>query len=489
MRNQLSRSRASSGLAAGVALAGVNALIAIDSSSGGGFDGPPMSDELKLRQLLRRSGFGAGRVELDAYRQLGLAGTINRLVNYDQVDNSALDARLTNLGFDLSKRAGISRWWLTRMLYTARPLEEKMTLFWHGLLTSGISKVGRPEPMVTQNEFFRANALGNFPDILKGVSKDPAMMLWLDTATNRKGKPNENYARELMELFSMGVNQYTEQDVQESARAFTGWSLIAHPKLGEFQYRFAPGQHDDGSKTFLGETGNFDGDNVIDIIVKQPVSARYLTGKLFAFFAYPNPTADALDPLVQVYQTSQYSIKALVQAILTSDAFYSPAAYRGLIKSPVDYVVGAARTLGIQTNAQGIPFVLTELGQELFNPPNVAGWPGGPSWLTSGTWLTRLNLANALAGGLAAGANGQPGRGAAATPNLQQLSAGVAAPSDFVDALAELLLDGQIQPEQRQVLIDYVTPMDPANADPSWLSERRHGALYLTLAMPEYHLA
>ena len=489
MKNQATHSGAADALVAGVALSGLNALIAVDDSSGGSAAGLPLSDELKLRHLLRRAGFGASRVELDAYRRLGLAGTVDQLVNYDQVDNSALDARLTSLALDLSKRADISRWWLNRMISTARPLEEKMTLFWHGLLTSGISKVGRPEPMLTQNQFFRANALGNFSDILKGVSKDSAMMLWLDTATNRKGKPNENYARELMELFSMGVNQYTEQDVKESARAFTGWSLIAHPKLGQFQYRFAAGQHDNGTKTFQGETGNFDGDNIIDIIVKQPVSARYIAGKVFAFFAYPNPTDDVLNPLVQVYQSSQYSIKALVLAILTCDAFYAPAAYRAQIKSPVDYVVGAVRALGIQIGARGLPLVLTELGQELFNPPNVAGWPGGSSWLTSGTWLTRLNLANTLSGGLATGASGAVGGGVDFTPNLQALSAGVASPADYVDALSETLLDGQIQTEQRQVLIDYLTPLDPTNVDPTWLAERRHGALYLTLAMPEYHLA
>jgi len=474
-------------------MAGIGALIGFDvpGSAGGAPPRGPLSDETKLRHLLRRAGFGAGPAELAGYRQLGLAGTIDRLVNYEAVDNSALDVRLNRLGLDLTRRPDIGRWWITRMIYSARPLEEKMTLFWHGMLTSAISKIGRPEPMVAQNEFFRANAVARFPDILKGVSMDPAMMLWLDTATNRKGHPNENYARELMELFSLGVGNYTELDVREAARAFTGWSLSGKLKLGNLKFRFAPGQHDSGSKTFLGETGNFDGNDVVDKLVRQPVSASFVAGKLFAFFAYPNPPTEVLDPLVAVYQSSDYSIRALVEAILSSDAFYSPAAYRALIKSPVDYVVGAARTLGIETDAKSIPLVLTRMGQELFNPPNVAGWPGGPSWLTSGTWLARLNLANALVGGASGGPNGNGPRNVAAGSGVETLFASATSPTDLVDRLADMLLDGDIELAQRQILIDYLTPPghgDRAAVDPSWLDERRRGVLYLMLAMPEYHL-
>jgi hypothetical protein len=477
----------------GAAMVGLGAMIGIDTpgSRGGAPPRGPLSDETKLRHLLRRAGFGATSAEIASYRQLGLAGTIDRLVNYESVDNSAVDGRLNGLGLDLTRRPDIGRWWITRMIYTARPLEEKMTLFWHGLLTSAISKIGRPEPMVAQNEFFRANAVARFPDILKGVSMDPAMMLWLDTATNRKGHPNENYARELMELFSLGIGNYTELDVREAARAFTGWSLTGQPKLGNVKFRFAPGQHDSGSKTFLGKTGNFDGNDIVDKLVTQPVSARFVAGKLFAFFAYPNPTAAVLDPLVEAYQSNNYSIRALVQAVLSSDAFYSPTGYRAMIKSPVDYLVGAARALGIETDAKGVPTVLARMGQELFNPPNVAGWPGGPSWLTSGTWLARLNLANALVGGVGGGPNGAGGRSVAAGSGVDTLLASATSPTDLVDRLADTLLDGEIELEQRQILIDYLTQPghgDRTAVDPTWLDERRRGVLYLMLAMPEYHL-
>jgi uncharacterized protein (DUF1800 family) len=379
------------------------------------------------------------------------------------------------------------------MIYTARPLEEKMTLFWHGLLTSALSKVGRPTPMVVQNNFLRTNALGRFPEILKGISRDPAMMIWLDTASNKKGHANENYARELMELFALGVGNYTEQDVREGARSFTGWSLTGNFRSGQLEYRFEPRQHDDGVKMFLGKTGNFGGDDIVDIVVQHPASARFITKKLFSFFAYPNPADDVIQPFVDAYTSSNYSIRALVRAILTSDAFYSPRAYRALVKSPVEYVVGIARALGIDTDAMGLPFAATQMGQELFNPPNVAGWPGGASWLTSGTWLARLNLANRVAGGINLSARSDGGGNPHPYPFGTSASTnGSATPDDVVQYLANLFLEGRIEPAQRQVLVDYLTPPNGASlgeADKAWLDERRRGAIYLTLAMPEYHLS
>jgi len=473
------------GLIVGAAALGLGALAAVEAARARQANAPALTEEIKLRHLLRRAGFGASPAELAGYRALGLAGTIDRLVNYEQVDNRALDERLSRLGLNLHQRQDLQRWWILRMIYTARPLEEKMTLFWHGLLTSAISKVGRPEPMYVQNQFLRQNALGRFPDILKGISKDPAMMLWLDLGANRKGHPNENYARELMELFSLGIGHYTEQDVRESARAFTGW-VVRRQRAGggavAFESVFNPRLHDDGEKTFLGQTGRFGGDDIIDIIVRQPASAQFIARKLFSFFAYPDPDDEVLAPLVAAYTASGYSIRALVRAILTSDAFYAPAAYRALIKSPAELVAGTARLLGIETDGRGLPAVLTRMGQELFNPPNVAGWPGGPSWLTSGTWLERLNFANRVVAAL-----GPPGRGASPL-HVPVPTAGIESPAEIVDHLADLLLDGQISPAQRQVLLDYASAASNLPGR-EWLAERHRGALYLALAMPEYHLA
>lgn len=494
-------------LIAGTAVAGLGALVAVEvarSQDAAGQSaakdlGLPLGDDAKLAHLLRRAGFGASPTEMDEYRKLGLKATVDRLVEYENVDNSALENRLKQYNLDPNKRADIERWWLLRMIYTARPLEEKMTLFWHGLLTSAISKVGRAQPMFVQNQFFRAHALGSFPDILKGISKDPAMMVWLDLQTNKKGHPNENYARELMEVFSMGVGNYTEQDVRESARAFTGW-VVRRQRTGaqqfHFESHFNPRQHDDGEKTFLGKTGNFNGDDIVDIIVQQPATGRFITRKLFSYFVYPDPTDDVLKPFVDVFTTSRYSIKAVVKAILTSDAFYSPRAYRALIKSPAELVAGTLRVLGAETNGSGLPRVLAQMGQELFNPPNVAGWPGGPAWLTSGTWLARLNFANRLVASLGAATLPEQvararGRRPVAPVHVPLPTATATTPSAIVDRLAAQLLDGQLDPAQRQILVDYVSAhmaSGGASGQP-WLEPSHRDALYLVLAMPEYHLA
>ena len=474
--------------------ASIGAMIAVDvaGSSSGPVSTGLITDDLKLSHLLRRAGFGASPSEFASYKALGVTGAVDRLVNFEQVDNSALDGRLQALNLDLTKRPDLGRWWLTRMIYTARPLEEKMTLFWHGLLTSAISKVGRTTPMLNQNNFLRTKTLGRFPDLLKGISRDPAMMIWLDTVSNKKGHANENYARELMELFSLGIGNYTETDVRESARAFTGWGLRGDFKLGQEDYVFEPRQHDAGSKTFLGQTGNFNGDDIVDIIVQQPASARFITNKLFGYFAYPNPSDSVLQPLVDVYTRTNYSIRALVGAILTSDAFYSPDAYRALVKSPTEYLVGIARTIGLETDAKGLPNAGALMGQELFNPPNVAGWHGGSSWLTSGTWLARLNLANRIAGAINPLADPTNPTGVPAGFDLNALVGNLTTPVDIVSRLGDIFLDGQISPEQSQVIVDYLTPPNGASlaqADHAWLDERRRGAIYLMLAMPEYHLS
>ncbi|HEX5416633.1 MAG TPA: DUF1800 family protein [Chloroflexota bacterium] len=438
----------------------------------------------QMQHLLRRAGFGASPTELAEYQKLGFEGAVDRLVDYDKVDNRALEQRLTGLGINLNNRQEIQRWWLVRMIYTQRPLEEKMTLFWHGLLTSAISKVHFAPIMLTQNDFLRANALGRFPDLLKGITQDPAMMIWLDTDTNKKGHANENYARELMELFSLGVGNYTETDVREAARALTGLTLRGVRILGQVESTFVPRLHDDGSKTLLGHTGNFNADDIVDIIVAEPASAKFITRKLFSFFVYPNPPDDVLAPFVKVYQSNNYSIKELVRALLKSPEFQSPQAYRAVVKSPADLVAGTARLLGIDTDGKGLPALMTRMGQELFNPPNVAGWPGGPAWLSSGTWMTRLNFAN-LVTALADSPKDPSG------PAHDFMTNSATSPGDAADQLADVLLDGQVQPAQRQVLADYLTPPSSGGtiAKKAWLDDRRRGALYLALAMPEYHLA
>jgi uncharacterized protein (DUF1800 family) len=376
-----------------------------------GYQGVFASQRVRAAHLLRRAGFGATPAELDRYTAMGVTGASSALLNYQATSNQALDTALASV--DPTSLAGgtgassIQAWWLQRMVQTARPLEERMTLFWHGLLTSGLDKAG-PAPLFIQNQLFRTMALANFDDLLKALTKDPAMMLYLDTDTNRKGRPNENYARELMELFTTGIGHYSEDDVRESARAFTGWTLNTTPKdrRNATASSFVPRYHDDGMKTFMGKTGNFTGDDLVEMLVPLRATAERLTTRLFGFFAYPNPEPEIVHHLADVFQQSRYSVRAVVSEIFAMDAFYSEKAYRSLVKSPAEFVAQSLRGLGgaaaSPSPSGGGVFrqaatAMAPMGQMLFFPPNVAGWPAGASWINSSTLLSRVNFATALA--------------------------------------------------------------------------------------------
>ncbi len=444
----------------------------------------PLDEATRIAHLLRRAGFGAGKAELERFRSLGLQGTVEHLLDYAEVPDPALE-HLSALELDLTKLDQLQRWWLLRMLHTTRPLQEKMVLFWHGLLVSGNSKVGSPPLMLKQNEFFREHALDSFPTILKGIGRDPAMMIYLDLTGSQKARPNENYARELMELFSLGVGNYNEGDVQQAARAFTGWT--ANRQTGAVSFNKA--QHDDGMKNFLTQTGNFGPDDIVDIIVAHPASPRYLARRLFSYFAYENPPAAALEPLVDAYEASDRSVRAMLETLFTSEEFYSRRAYRAVVKSPVEYVVGALRSLEVETTGELLPGLVTRMGQALFNPPNVAGWPGGATWLSSATWFERMNFANRLS--TARGDKQLP------VPDLdrwlEQEDRGDAARA--VGRVLDLLVDGRVGTEARQILGAYLEGNGSA-ARPLWkfqdqrsLDERLRGLFYLVLATPEYQLA
>src|SRR5437660_5014506 len=264
-----------------------------------GYQGALRTPRVRAAHLLRRAGFGATSVELDRYAAMTSTTMTQSVLNYQQTSNAALEAQLPAL--DLTSEKGpaagaVQAWWLQRMVQTARPLEEKMTLFWHGLLTSGLDKAG-PAQMYSQNQLFRKMALANFDELLKAVSKDPAMMVYLDTETNRKGKPNENYARELMELFTTGIGHYSEDDVRESARAFTGWTLGRGKQRDALTSTLVARYHDEGVKTFMGKTGTFTGDDIVEMLVPLRATAERLTTRLFSYFAYPNPEPEIVQHL------------------------------------------------------------------------------------------------------------------------------------------------------------------------------------------------
>ena len=285
-----------------------------------------------------------------------------------------------------TQRLGL--WWANRMLTTSRPLEEKLTLFWHGHFATGENKVRDYRMMLRQNEMFRAQAAGNLRGLLVGILRDPGMLVYLDNGENIKKHPNENFGRELLELFSMGVGNYTERDVREAARAFTGWTNNV------LDFKFDADQHDSGEKTFLGQKGPFNGEDIIDIILKQPVTAEFVSGKLYRYFVREDVPASVRASLGRTFRESGYQIKPLLKQIFLSRDFYSPPAHATQIKSPVQLVVSTYKKLGLREVPTIPDFGRTTggLGQSLFDPPNVAGWAGGRTWITPSTLLQRGNL-------------------------------------------------------------------------------------------------
>ena len=282
----------------------------------------------------------------------------------------------------------LATWWGERMLLTRRPLEEKLTLFWHGHFATGNVKVRDTRMMLRQNELLRAHASGRFEELLLGILTDPAMLVYLDNGENVKGHPNENFGRELLELFSLGVGNYTEQDIREGSRAFTGWTNDV------LEFEFDAEQHDFGEKTFLGQTGPFDGADIIRIILEQPAAADYLGAKLYRYFVRDDLDAATGSKLAATFRDADYALKPLLKQIFLSRDFYSPDSYATMIKSPVHLIVSTYRKLGLKELATIPDFnrLTAGLGQTLFNPPNVAGWAGGRTWITPATLLQRGNL-------------------------------------------------------------------------------------------------
>jgi uncharacterized protein (DUF1800 family) len=274
------------------------------------------------------------------------------------------------------------------MLTTRRPLEEKLTLFWHGHFATGENKVRDYRMMLRQNEMFRAHASGALRDLLIGILEDPAMLVYLDNGENIKKHPNENFGRELLELFTMGVGNYTERDVREAARAFTGWTNDV------LTFKLDRDQHDFGDKMFLGRTGTFDGGDIIDTILANQVTSEFVSAKLYRFFVREEIAAPVKAELGRTYRDSGYQLKPLLKRIFLSKDFYSPPAFATEIKSPVHLVVSTYKKIGLNEVPTIPDFgrMTSSLGQALFNPPNVAGWAGGRTWITPSTLLQRGNL-------------------------------------------------------------------------------------------------
>jgi hypothetical protein len=449
--------------------------------------------------LYRRAAFGPDREELVEAVQLGPDGTLDLLLRGRPGATDILPT-LTDIGRVTAVRddggVRLRGWWLYCMLQSGHPLREKLTLFWHNHFATSITKVRSSELMFRQNVLLRAHALDRFGPFLQAISRDAAMLVWLDSNSNVKGKPNENYAREVMELFSLGVGNYTEKDIREAARAFTGW----HTDGAGF--RFNAALHDDGPKTVLGQTGNWDGGDVVRIILEQPAAARFLVGKLYSFLVSETaPPAALLEPLCESFRTSDYDIAALVRTMLASRLFYSEHAFRKRVKGPVEYVLGAVRAVyrrydEADPNYHPLPHQLlvrrlAAMGQALFAPPNVKGWPGGRAWLNTSTVLERDNFAAALATGLLwwEGAGFVPAEGIPPQvfdPVRLLSEEGAGGPEDAVRALLDLYVPGGVRPESQAKLVEFVADGRPAGAD---LGRRIREAVHAILTMPEFQLA
>jgi len=283
----------------------------------------------------------------------------------------------------------VSYWWAERMLDTNRPLQEKLALFWHGHFASAEGKVRDYRKMLGQVQLFERHAAGNFGELAEAVAKDPGMLYYLDAGVNVKGAANENFAREVMELFTMGVGNYSESDVREAARAFTGWNY------DNLEFVVNVDQHDDAEKTFLGRTGTFDGVDVLNIILEQPVTAEYIGAKLYRFFVRTDPDEALVKELGAVFRDADYELRPLLTTIFLSRDFYSQASYGAHIKGPVEHVITMLNQLGVEDVPGNPDFnsVTTGLGQQLLNPPSVAGWAQGQSWITPALLQRRGNVA------------------------------------------------------------------------------------------------
>jgi uncharacterized protein (DUF1800 family) len=393
--------------------------------------------------LLNRAGFGGPPAEIEKLVRLGPQGAVSHLVDYEQIPDPAPnpewakpdpqreerfrerrkveegiraelkqatteDERLAiqrrieeyrrkvqaaERRVEFDRIAELRGWWLNRMAKGPRPLQEKLTLFWHGHFATSFEKVRNAYYMFLQNDTFRRNAAGHWPKLLKEITEDPAMLIWLDQTQSNKRHPNENYAREVMELFALGEGQYTEKDILEAARALTGLTLNRREDKAVFQQYI----HDDEPKTILGRTGNFKPMEVIDIILEQPQAARFIPFKLWRYFATENVSTELIAALAKVFRQADLQLKPLLKTMFLSEEFYAPEVVRAQVKSPVQWLVGTVRLLEIDLPpARAAGPVLASLGQNLFAPPNVKGWDGGIAWISTNSLLERYNYASML---------------------------------------------------------------------------------------------
>ena len=469
------------------------------------------NDTALMAHLLRRAGFGASRNELEEYIAMGYDGAVETLLNPSDPGNMPDDLirRYHVEQSELRDLAGSAAYWMYRMISTSCPMEEKIALFWHGLFATGYAKLNQARSLLNQVDMFRRSGLGSFEDLLVELSKDPAMIVWLDNNENHGSAINENYGRELLELFSMGIGNYTEDDIKECSRAFTGWTLgnaeymavrAAKDSIWPYgriawHFDYRDEDHDAGEKTFLGETGKFNGEDIIAIIAKQESTARFVATRLFQFFAADEITEDgekAIQEMIASYFSSGYQIRAMLRTLFHTDYFKSDEARFARVKGPVEMVVGAIRMSGnYQNPALGIEKVsdtMLYMGQGLLQPPTVEGWHEGSEWIDSGALVERVNFA-------ARELSDVTSPGVRSIIDRLQAGAdhGVLEPSDLADRCLDLLGPIEVSDETHSVLVQYANrhgSLDLNDHKPGDEAEQRVGnMLRLVAATREYQLA
>ncbi len=444
-------------------------------------------DLKKAGHLLRRATFGATHAELQTALKEGPKATIDNLLigrepSADFEKTSDYLASEQSLPTSASNPR-LAAWWLWRMLNSGHPLREKISLGWHNHFATSNAKVQNAQFMVGQYRLIHKHALGDFRVLLKEISFDPAMLIWLDAKESKKGKPNENYARELMELFSLGIGHYTEADIREAAKAFTGYDVAAGAM------KFSAKQHEAGSKKVLGQAGNWKGEDIVRICLEQPACPRFLVRKLYAFLVSEtaNPTDELIHPLADDYRKSGFDTAKLVETILRSEHFFAVSSYRQRVKSPVEFALGIVR--GLEGTAGVLPLAeaLEPLGQALFAPPSVKGWDGGPTWLNAQTLLFRQNLALALT-------STEDSRfGRRCDPAKLLAKHGKTGDADAVDFLLAIFHQGDVPATARKKLLSYFESAKTSKYPSYWTADdirdhRLRTVAHLALTLPEFQL-
>jgi len=424
--------------------------------------------------LYRRAGFGATWDQLQQALKKGPQRTIDTLLR-PEADLAAFNRTYEQYeGAAAGSIESLRAWWLRRMIVTPHPLLEKMTLFWHSHFALSSAKVGSPLLMQRHVQLLRSHALGRFEPLLKAVARDPATLIWLDANDNRKARLDEQYARALLEAFTLGPGNFSPQDVREAARALSGWSVFQN------EFRFVEREHDAGVKRVLGREGNFGGDDLLHVALEQPATARSLVCKVYRWLVSETgvPGEDLIAPLVKSF-AKDYDVLKLVESMLRSNLFFSPAAYRRRIKSPVEFALGIVVPLEDLVPTVHLGRDLAALGQNLYQPPSSQGWPGGRMWINKATVLGRSNLALALLAG--SGAYGDK-----IDPAALARRHGFLAPQAAGRLLLDLFLQGDVEAKVAEGLLEMAAAPAAAEGDASRrLRHLAHGVVTL----PEFQLA